>query len=287
METVHRRGRLLVLILAVSLFAVAAAQGTGGASYVASTSGYAGPARLVAGWNVLTLSDGLEQPVGMQVFRVMGKHDDAELVAAIAGLVSTEDTPAEKKTQTALLAITQPLGGPTAVPGHPGKVWLKLDPGNYVFASTDEDANHTPLVTEGLYQRVAVTSGDTGEQPPQAAYQAKLVDFDIELPRDIKPGVNVWHIVDQGAEPHLLAIFRLAPGKTPDDLKAALSPQAASAPPPGQFVLMSSALSPGTDEYAPVALAPGDYVALCFVTDPLTGKPHFMLGMFVPFSVGG
>jgi hypothetical protein len=30
---------------------------------------------------------------------------------------------------------------------------------------------------------------------------------------------------------------------------------------------------------------PGNYMALCFVPDPTTGKPHFALGMITSFSV--
>ncbi len=41
----------------------------------------------------------------------------------------------------------------------------------------------------------------------------------------------------------------------------------------------------GKSALVAVDLTPGNYVALCFIPDPKTRKPHFMLGMATPFTV--
>lgn len=281
--------RALALALAATLVASAAAQPPTGPQYLAQTGGYTGPSRLTAGWNAITLTDRFQVPVGIQIFRVNGSPGDARLIAAIADVVRNEARPQEVQSDAALLAMAQPAGGPVAVPGHPGTAWVNLTPGSYVFASTDVGADHQPLVTQGLFTHVTVTTGDNASTPPHATYSAKLVDFDIELPAAIRAGPHVWYIHNQGAEVHHMMLFQIADGKTPKDVQAWLQGppggQPESGPPPGEFVAATSVLSPGDAEYAPIMLSAGRYVAMCFMTDPMTGKVHVMLGMFVPFTV--
>jgi len=271
------------------LLSAAAAQAPAGPQYVAAPGGYAGPAQLTAGWNAITLTDRFDAPVGIQIFKVNGSADDATLIAAIAAVVKGEATPQEVDNDAVLLAMAAPAGGPVAVPGHPGTAWVNLDPGNYVFASTDMGPDQQPLVTEGLFTHVEVKAGGNPTTPPDATYQAKLVDFDIELPRSIQAGPHVWYVHNQGAEVHHMLVFQVADGKTPKDVQAWLQGppggQPESGPPPGEFVAATSVLSPGAAEYTPIALQPGRYVAMCFMSDPMTGKVHVMLGMFVPFTV--
>jgi hypothetical protein len=44
-------------------------------------------------------------------------------------------------------------------------------------------------------------------------------------------------------------------------------------------------LSPGLTAWTELDLAPGTYVAVCFVFDPATGMPHAVLGMVDVFTV--
>jgi hypothetical protein len=44
-------------------------------------------------------------------------------------------------------------------------------------------------------------------------------------------------------------------------------------------------IEPKRTEYLNLKLASGKYVAVCFVTDPKTGKPHAELGMLAPFTI--
>jgi hypothetical protein len=46
------------------------------------------------------------------------------------------------------------------------------------------------------------------------------------------------------------------------------------------------ALDIGQRQWLPTTLQPGNYVAVCFIPDPATGKPHAALGMLREFTVG-
>jgi hypothetical protein len=77
-------------------------------------------------------------------------------------------------------------------------------------------------------------------------------------------------------------------GKTLDDVKAAIAAPPGSAPagpPPYVFHGGVAAIAPGTDQVFQPDLEPGDYLLVCFITDPATGKPHFALGMVTPITV--
>jgi hypothetical protein len=57
-------------------------------------------------------------------------------------------------------------------------------------------------------------------------------------------------------------------------------------PPPFSAVGGVAAISPGITAYGDADLKDGNYVALCFVPDDQAPHmPHFMLGMFQPFTV--
>lgn len=268
------------------LVGLALAQG-GMAHYTASAAGFSGPEQLTAGWNEITLTDRAEFPVLMQMGKIRGTHSDAEMKALFAAVANdqegTQDAVAK---DAALLAAARPVGGPAAYPGGSGSVWVKLEPGDYVLASTDADDSGEPMVDHGFYQRVSVAAGDTGLEPPQADYQAKLVDFDIEIPTRVAAGEHLWHVVNQGGEIHMLAWIRLAEGKSADDLQAFLQAPTDPQALPGEFLGGTAVLDRATDEYVPIALEPGRYVALCFMTDSETAKEHWALGMFAPFTVG-
>jgi LPXTG-motif cell wall-anchored protein len=45
------------------------------------------------------------------------------------------------------------------------------------------------------------------------------------------------------------------------------------------------ALMTGKSAWASLDLQPGDYIALCFVPDPASGKSHLELGMHTVFTV--
>jgi hypothetical protein len=58
-------------------------------------------------------------------------------------------------------------------------------------------------------------------------------------------------------------------------------------PPPFSDAGGIGALMAGKSGWFDIELTPGNYIALCFVPSPTTGKAHFAMGMITPFSVAG
>ncbi|MEZ4529990.1 MAG: hypothetical protein R2855_03080 [Thermomicrobiales bacterium] len=44
-------------------------------------------------------------------------------------------------------------------------------------------------------------------------------------------------------------------------------------------------MGPGQDQSSELDLAPGTYIAVCFIPDMATGMPHAMMGMAASFTV--
>ena len=72
----------------------------------------------------------------------------------------------------------------------------------------------------------------------------------------------------------LLALINAPPNQPP------------AGPPPfeGQPSRIAT-LMVGQSAWVPLDFPPGNYVFVCGVPDPATGKPHALLGMLLPFTV--
>jgi hypothetical protein len=116
---------------------------------------------------------------------------------------------------------------------------------------------------------------------------------------DMPAGAQVWEAPNVGEQLHEMVIFHLQPGVTveevtaifaelPEPGKPAATPMAAppaSGPPPFTLVAGVAPMNPGFTNWPVLDLEAGDYLAVCFVPDPASGKPHFALGMLMPFTV--
>lgn len=80
-----------------------------------------------------------------------------------------------------------------------------------------------------------------------------------------------------------MSLLRLMPGKAQADVLRFLHHPVG--PPPftdGGIATMA----PGRSGYVALNLAPGQYVAICFIPDRYSSKPHYDLGMIRQFAVG-
>lgn len=116
---------------------------------------------------------------------------------------------------------------------------------------------------------------------PTAAATISLFEYGFDLPDTLTSGDQFWKIVNAGQEPHELLLASVPDGTTVDDLTTALQNDEEFGTAAGGL----GWLSPGATAWAEVDLAPGTYVALCFVFDPKTGLPHAMEGMMDVFRV--
>lgn len=197
------------------------------------------------------------------------------------------------------------VGGPGSISvGQSSTVIMNLEEGSYVLICEIPGPDGTPHYLMGMVSQVeAKASGMPVTTAPTAETTVDLVDFSFKnLPATVTTGQHVWEVHNSGTEQHELAIFQLAPGVTgkmmygmlagseapagsPAATAAVPSPVAAQAGPPFTDVAGAAPMDPDNTVWPVIDLQPGDYTAVCFIPDPKTGKPHFMLGMFMEFSV--
>lgn len=166
-------------------------------------------------------------------------------------------------------------GGPSVTdPGQTSfAVTLDLEPGTYMMLCFIESPDGVPHLAKGMVRPFTVA-------PPLTV---TLRDFAFEVP-ELRSGVQTFHVVNQGPQPHEMVIARVPSEVTPEQIAAAL--QSPGAPPfPMENLSGMQALSAGLSGWVTVDFTPGTYVLLCFVPDPATGLPHVALGMYAVVTV--
>ena len=137
-----------------------------------------------------------------------------------------------------------------------------------------------PLLV-ATYGRTAYAQG--------TALTVPMVDFAFGLPARLPPGTYTWNVPNRGQQPHVLILLELKAGKTLADLMQVLSGPPTEGPPPGLAAIANeyadAFAEPGKRASVTLTLHPGNFVALCPVPDPGSGKPHFALGMISELRV--
>jgi hypothetical protein len=203
--------------------------------------------------------------------------------------------------EAAMFPLVTFVGGPGAIgPGGVSQVVLRLGAGTYVALCFISGEDGIPHLAKGMVFPFTLTGEDAGEPDPTADAEVTLVDYGFEMPASVAAGPQVWKVTNTGAEPHELTVLKLAPGLTVDDFMAMMMASEASpeaememaspaaggemAGPPVTEVGGMQALGNGLSGWLVLDLEPGEYVAICFVSDP-TGVPHAFLGMVAGFTV--
>src|SRR3989442_9930395 len=185
------------------------------------------------------------------------------------------------------LQLITGAGGANAIdPGGKQEVILNLTQGEYAsicFVSGSDNVFH---YMKGMLQHLSVTeSPNTSQTQPQANTVITLKDFAIDVSKTVTAGAVTWKVVNDGPQLHELDILKLHSGVTFEQFQKILSSQGPpSGPPPFDDAGGIAALQTGTAGWMKLNLQPGNYVALCFVPDAKTGRPHFMLGMMSAFT---
>ena len=178
------------------------------------------------------------------------------------------------------------VGGPGLVdPGLETQVTLDLTPGQYVLLCFVPSHDGVPHLAKGMVRPIeVVAAADQAEvAQPKADATVKLLDFSFILPAEIKAGPQVWEVINEGPQPHEIMLVKLAEGKTMTNIQAFMHDPHGT--PPFNQIGGFQAINPGASGWLNLDLTPGDYVALCHVPDPASGKAHEELGMVMPFSV--
>jgi uncharacterized cupredoxin-like copper-binding protein len=234
------------------------------------------PDTLPSGWTKITLKNTGQSPHHVQLFR--GK----------ANVTSQQLQDAIKVGPEAIFKIATAEGGPgTVVPTSSTETYLRLLPGTYLLACFVSGADHVPHLAKGMTKVVTVTDKSSGSllTAPQTEAVVQLKDFTIQgIPETLPAGRHVFRVSNAGPQPHEANVLQLAPGKTARDVLEFFASPAGQSP----FTPMGGVqgVTPGTEDALLVLdLKPGNYLAICNIPDPASGKPHAALGMVKEFTV--
>jgi hypothetical protein len=242
-------------------------------TYIATEYAFEGPDTLPAGWNTIRLkNDGQELHHLVMVKLEDGKTIDDMEAAIAAGETEFPDW-------------AVPYGGPNASIGpFEATATINLDEGNYLAVCVIPDANGVPHMAEGMLKEITV-SGQGEAAEPVADMSIDFDDFAFLHDEPYVAGQQTFQVTNQGTEAHEMVLVKLDQGKTAADFEAAFGPDAPPGPPPGTPVGGMGPMAPGHVAYFYAHLEPGNYAALCFLTDPDTGQVHFALGMAEEFTI--
>ncbi|MDH3207742.1 MAG: hypothetical protein OEO79_14155 [Gemmatimonadota bacterium] len=169
-------------------------------------------------------------------------------------------------------------------PGEPARVTMLVEPGEYAVLCLVDTPDKIPHVMKGMIRPLTVTASSEPPAPlPPSDLTLTLVDYAFSFSAPPTSATRVIRVENGATQAHEIAIFRLLPGKTMDDLGAWAATYEGPAPmtPVGGV----PAIRPGQVADVYVDLEPGAYVALCFLPDATDGLPHLDHGMALPFQV--
>ena len=211
----------------------------------------------------------------IQLARVDGHHTADEVKA----LVTSDDDSAP------VPAWLHGAGGvATVAPGRSAETTMRLAPGHYFYFCND-DTNGTKHSQHGMFGELDVT-GDSGASLPTATAHVDASEYTFATD-GLKAGPNLMEFKNTGKELHMVLAAPLQPGKTIDDVKAAMASESPSGPPPMDFdkAVGAEVIDPGQSLFVNWDLAAGKYVMICFMTDHAGGPPHFVNGMIQELDV--
>lgn len=244
----------------------------------AKDSAYDMPDQIPAGWVSFTMQNEASSQRNAQLFRL----NDGVTFDQAAAAFSTGQAPQN------LVTFAGGLG--TVPPGGTQTVVEQLTPGQYVMVSLIHDwflVFHVPPGLVKVFRVVAPPGPQAADALPatQEDGVVHMLDFRYTLP-EITPGEHTYRLVNEGQQPHEILIRRINPGNTLADVQAYIRDPGGQ-PPPYDEQGSGGALvdEPGSTEWMSLDLPVGDYVGICFVTEPSTGKSHAELGMLTEFNV--
>ena len=172
-------------------------------------------------------------------------------------------------------------GGPTPPPtGETATATLAIEPGNYAMVCFVDTPDHVPHIMKGMARALTVTApAPNAATAPElnADVTMTLADYSFTASTPLTAGKHIIRVDNSATQPHEIAIFQLAPGKTLGDIAAWGKDFKGELP--GKFVGGMAAIDPKRHGFVEVDLPAGDYALLCFVPDAKDGKPHLMHGM--------
>jgi hypothetical protein len=222
-------------------------------------------------------------------FENIGKEDHHLQIARIADGVSFEEFMGKLQNEgEAAFALLEGVGGVGILqPGVSQSVTVDLQkPGLYIALCVLPNGEGIPHLALGMIKPIEVVAPETvvTAETPKADLEVQMLDFGYDIPSEISAGEQTWEVFNAGVQPHEMLIAKLKEGKTITDVMNFLQ-SGEQGEAPYEFQGGAQGMETGYSNFVNFDLTPGNYVALCFIPDGATGKPHVALGMVRPFTV--
>lgn len=289
---------VMVSLLTMAMVALTGALGAAaqGATPAADTMGYPelkvtitdqtlelSAREVPAGYVLLTVTNTAKDPIGAGVLGPPPGKSIADLQQMVAAPPAGDEFPA-------FLLEAPVLGGTGDVaPGGTLQIIVNVPAGDWAVAGDG------PLAAVPFKATAAAGTAAASEEP-RADVTVTEQDFAfLGLDQPLPAGKQVWKVVNEGKQPHMIVLGKLPDGTTLDQVMQALNRGESATPAPGElreadidFSIGGELLqSTGTTNWPVLDLTAGTYAALCFVPDPdHGGVPHAMEGMVSVFQVG-
>ncbi len=151
----------------------------------------------------------------------------------------------------------------------------------------EEKERAAPGTTEAV-----VTEKVTREEPTAEVAATRIDitgrDYAFDVPPTIEGGLVEISFSNAGREPHFAGMSKVAPGRTFNDVRAALTAPPAAAPPPGPPPFEdfggASTIEPGSRTKIALNLPVGTYALYCTIPAP-DGTSHAAKGMISQVTV--
>jgi uncharacterized cupredoxin-like copper-binding protein len=109
-----------------------------------------------------------------------------------------------------------------------------------------------------------------------------LTDHHFRLTAPVEPGRLLWHVKNDGSEPHQALVIRLPDGVSEYGEEAWFE-HGSKGPEPGERVGGLETLAPGAEASFRTDLKPGKYLLLCAMSED--EDRHYELGMIYRFTI--
>ena len=239
----------------------------------ASEFAFAAPATIPAGLTTVRLVNQGAEMHHVQLVRLAAGHTVQELME----LARTEGEPMPEWATF--------VGGPNVhAPGAHSDATVQLEPGEYALVCFIPSPDGVPHIAKGMVKALTVTPANSEAQAATPDVRMTLTDYAFGIEPEIAAGRRTVEITNTAAQPHEVALMKLAPGKTPQDMLAWLQ-AGMQGPPPAMPIGGTSFLSQGERNQITADFEPGEYALFCFVPDARDGKPHVAHGMMRQISV--
>jgi hypothetical protein len=167
-----------------------------------------------------------------------------------------------------------------------GNTTQYLEPGSYVLICPIESGGGIPHFTKGMVKPFVVRAGavDAAHRTaPEASLVMRLREYTFAPDIPLVPGWHTIRVANEGTESHDIAMLKLEPGKTMQDIQRFF--QAPQGQPPFRLAGGVAPIAPGIEAYFEAELTPGEYLLVCFSTSP-DGRSHIEHGMLQQVRIG-